>query len=139
VSSHTEQYPFVVTDPASGSLSQMPMLPMVLSRGQITVATSGLLDTGSAINVLPYQIGVQLGAVWEAEHTVIRLAGNLAGADARAIAVTAKFGQFPPVLIAFAWVNSDNLPVILGQTNFFQEFDVCFFRSRSLFEIRLRP
>ena len=38
--------------------------------------------------------------------------------------------------LAFAWTNSNDLPVILGQVNFFFEFDVCFLRSRLLFEIR---
>ena len=37
---------------------------------------------------------------------------------------------------ASAWTRNNEVPVILGQVNFFMEYDVCFFRSRSAFEIR---
>ena len=45
-------------------------------------------------------------------------------------------GHFSPVLLAFAWVSHDNTPVILGQTNFFNEFEVCFFRNSLEFEVK---
>ncbi|MGD1910473.1 MAG: hypothetical protein ACFB2X_06365 [Rivularia sp. (in: cyanobacteria)] len=48
---------------------------------------------------------------------------------------TARIGNFTPVQLAFAWVKSANTPLILGQTNFFLEFDVCFYRSKLEFEI----
>jgi hypothetical protein len=35
-----------------------------------------------------------------------------------------------------AWAQSDQVPYLLGQFNFFQVFDICFFRSRGVFEIR---
>jgi hypothetical protein len=60
----------------------------------------------------------------------------LADSDARAILVTAIVGQWAPVRLAFAWTQNNKVPVILGQVNFFMEFDVCFFRSQSLFEIK---
>ncbi len=60
----------------------------------------------------------------------------MAGIEARVLIATAQIGSFAPVRMAFAWANADSMPLILGQTNFFQEFDVCFFRARSVFEIR---
>ena len=38
----------------------------------------GLLDTGAMVNVLPYQVGVDLRAVWEQQTTALQLTGNLA-------------------------------------------------------------
>jgi hypothetical protein len=38
--------------------------------------------------------------------------------------------------LAFAWTQASNIPLILGQANFFLEFDVCFSRVRSEFEVR---
>ena len=38
-------------------------------------------------------------------------------------------------LLAFAWARAENIPVILGQTNFFMEFDVCFYRSKMEFDV----
>lgn len=88
------------------------------------------------VNVLPYQVGVDLGAVWEQQATVLRLTGNLAQFEARALLVSAVVGQFTPVRLAFAWTRATSVPVLLGQVNFFMEFDVCFYRSQLAFEIR---
>ena len=41
------------------------------------------------------------------------------------------------VRLAFAWIKASDVPVVLGQTNFFVEFDVSFYRSR--FEFELTP
>ncbi len=132
-----EQFPFVARDPALGSASLAPMMPITLQAAR-DVTVSALLDTGAAVNVLPYGIGAQLGFLWDQQTTSVQLSGNLASVDARVVIVVATVAQFPPVRLAFAWAKQDSIPVILGQVNFFLEFDVCFFRSRSLFEVRAR-
>jgi hypothetical protein len=38
--------------------------------------------------------------------------------------------------VLFAWVKRPKTPLILGQTNFFLEFDVCFYRSKMEFEVK---
>ena len=58
--------------------------------------------------------------------------------EAKAVVVPALIADFPVVRLAFGWVKTDDMSVILGQVNFFQEFDVCFFRSREVFEVRPR-
>ena len=65
-----------------------------------------------------------------------RQVGNLASVEARVVVLSAVVGSFPPVRLAFAWARTDAVSVILGQVNFFMEFDVCFFRSRGLFDVR---
>jgi hypothetical protein len=111
------------------------MLPLTLS-GQQIVATSGLVDSGAAVNVLPYALGVQLGFDWSQQTRSVQLSGNLASVEARVVVLSATVGSFPPVRLAFAWAQTDAVSVILGQVNFFLEFDVCFFRSRGFFEVR---
>jgi len=39
------------------------------------------------------------------------------------------------IQLLFAWANSDEVPVLLGQTNFFKEFNVCIYRSQNYFEV----
>ena len=128
------QFPFVMRERELGAASLAPMLPLTLM-ATTSVAVSGLLDTGATVNVLPYTSGVELGFDWGRQTTSVRLGGNLAIVEARAIAVTAVIGSFSPVRLAFAWAHTDDVPVILGQVNFFSEFDVCFFRARRIFEI----
>jgi hypothetical protein len=100
------------------------------------VEVLALLDTGASVNVLPYSVGVQLGASWDEQTTSVILAGNLASVEARGLLVSAKIGDFDPVRLVFAWSLSDDAPLLLGRMNFFLEFDVCFYRSQLAFEVR---
>lgn len=99
---------------------------------------SGLLDTGAAINVLPYHMGLELGGVWEQQTVRLNLTGNLASYEARVLVLLVEVAEFEPVRQVFAWTRAENAPLISGQVNFFMEFDVCFFRSQQAFEVRPR-
>jgi hypothetical protein len=63
------------------------------------------------------------------------LTGNLAGLESRALLLDTVIGDFSSVRLAFAWTKSDHVPMLLGMTNFFMEFDVCFFRAEGFFEV----
>jgi hypothetical protein len=81
-----------------GVSSSMPYLPLTLMCNNRSVQVMGLLDTGASVNVLPYDIGLQLGAVWEEQTTSVMLTGNLAGSQARGLVLTAVVDDFAPVL-----------------------------------------
>ncbi|WP_375494512.1 hypothetical protein [uncultured Nostoc sp.] len=96
-----------------GRSSVMPYLPLTLSNGSISTEAIALLDTGASVNVLPYEIGLQLEAVWEEQTVPIQLSGNLARNEARGLVLSGKIAQFSPILLAFAWTQSrDKLIVI---------------------------
>lgn len=136
MTSRVERFPYVETDRTMGPVGALPFMPLILGYQQQEIAVSGLVDSGATVNVLPYDLGVRLGALWERQLTPVRLTGNLAEAEARAIVLMARVGQFRPARLIFAWTRSDRVPLILGQMNFFLEFDVCFSRSRLFFEIK---
>jgi hypothetical protein len=138
MSAPAQQFPYVPRDPSLGQASLAPMLPLTLI-GRQSVTASGLVDSGAAINVLPYTLGVQLGFDWDQQTQSVELSGNLASVEARVVVLSAVVGTFPPVRLAFAWARTDDVSVLLGQVNFFLEFDVCFFRSRGTFEVRPKP
>jgi hypothetical protein len=129
------RYSFTEVDPDMGAFSTMPYLPLILSYQNRSLNLSGLLDTGSSVNVLPYEIGLRLGAIWERQTLAVPLGGNLARFEARALVVTATVSNFNSVDLVFAWTMDRNAPLILGHVNFFQTFDVCFYRSELTFEI----
>jgi hypothetical protein len=129
-------FAFTEVDKTLGAASSLPYLPLTLSYQDRSLSVSGLLDTGATVNVLPYDIGRQLGAVWDQQATPVHLTGNLARFAARVLIVSATVGEFAPVRLAFAWTQANEAPLILGQVNFFLEFDVCFFRSRKTFEVK---
>ena len=131
-----QQFPYVEIYPSLGAASALPYVPLALEHQGNVASVSALMDRGAALNVLPYDVGLQLGAVWDQQTIPVQLAGNLADSDARAIIIVGTVGRFIPVRLAFAWTRNNQVPAIVGQVNFFMEFDVCFFRSRSIFEIR---
>lgn len=132
---NAERYPFVSGDTALGEAGFRPYLPFTLLNQQVSVRASALLDTGASVNVLPYLVGVELGYDWERQTAALSLTGNLAQYEARVVLVQAVVGQFEPVQLVFAWTQATNVPLILGQVNFFMEFDVCFYRSQLEFAV----
>lgn len=81
MTSMAERYPYVERDPSLGSASLAPFLPITFIASK-TLTVSALLDTGATVNVLPYTVGQQLGAVWEQQRTRMTLSGNLASCEA---------------------------------------------------------
>ena len=130
-----QRFQFIERSNRFGQTSIMPYLPIILSSGNLTVEVTGLLDAGASVNVLPYEIGLELGAVREEQTVPIELSGNLSREPARGLVLSAKVAQFNSVLLAFAWTKSNNVSIILGHMNFFQEFNVCFYRHESEFEV----
>jgi hypothetical protein len=131
-----QKYPYKLIQPSLGMADRMPYLPFVIASSGHILPVEGLLDTGASVNVLPYEIGLQLGLDWDSEILSLTLAGNLARFEARAVVLSGQVAAFPAVQLAFAWTKSTEAPLILGQANFFGEFDVCFYRARSEFEVR---
>ena len=130
-----QRYLFTERTDSFGRVSTMPYLPLTLSNGNKSLEVVALLDTGASVNVLPYQIGLELGAVWQEQTVPITLSGNLADNEARGLVLSAKVANFSPLLLAFAWTQSRNAPIILGHMNFFAEFNVCFYRHELAFEV----
>ena len=62
-----EQFAYLPRDPALGHASLAPMLPLTLV-GNRSTSVSALVDSGAAVNVLPFSLGVQLG--FDTNHRV---------------------------------------------------------------------
>ncbi|GAB4136997.1 MAG: hypothetical protein Fur0046_10840 [Cyanobacteria bacterium J069] len=133
-----QRFPFIERTNSAGLSSTMPYVPITLTYRNRAVETMALLDTGASVNVLPYEVGLQLGAIWEAQTVPLQLSGNFAQLEARGLVLSATVGEFPSVLLAFAWTQSREAPLILGHMNFFLEFDICFYRADLAFELRSR-
>lgn len=127
---------YSTTDPSQDEFDSLPRVPLILRSGRQAVEAVGLVDSGATVNVLPYDVGVQLGAVWEDRRANVRLAGSFGDQVAMPLFAMAEIGDLPAVRLAFAWIQRSDVPLILGQTNFFMEFDVCFYRSKLEFEVR---
>lgn len=110
------------------------MLPVLLAGPSSQIEAMALVDSGAEINVLPASLGHQLGIIWSQDKATIRLSG-VHRSVAMPVILEMTVPGFAPIRQAFAWCQTDGVPLILGQTNFFMEFDVCFFRSQLAFSI----
>lgn len=118
----------------------VPLVNIQLSHNTATTTVHAIVDSGAALNILPYDVGISLGLDWDDQTYPLDLGGILTGVQAYAVLLQAEFEPFPPLKLAFAWVNkpSTEVSVLLGQVNFFQEFDIHFYGSQQVFEIALK-
>ena len=131
------RFAYTAMDDTIGSL--MPRLPMTLHRDSYSLDVIGLLDSGSAVNLLPYSLGLELGATRDETAPVVQLGGSLARSRAIGLLLHVSHAQLTDdrlLQLVFAWTQRDDVPLIFGQTNFFMEFDVCFYRSQGEFDVR---
>jgi hypothetical protein len=130
------RFPYIAVQSARGAASLRPLVPMTISHRGFSVEAMGLLDTGSDVNVLPYKLGIDLGISWDDQKIGVTPGGNMSSFEARGIILTARISDIEPVQLAFAWTKAENIPLVLGQVNFFAEFGVCFYRSQGSFDLR---
>lgn len=133
----SQHFSYTPTPPFSGG---MPIVNVHLSNEGHSLITPALVDSGAAMNILPFEYGKQLGFVWEEQHLSLPMGGLLPNAKAFAVPVTLALDPFPPIELAFAWtdVSHTRLRLLLGQINFFQHFKVTFMAYEGLFEISYR-
>lgn len=127
------RFHYSTTDSSQNEFDSLPRVPIILRREDYSIEAVGLVDSGATINVMPYDMGLKLGAIWADNKAIIQLTGNLGNQPALPLLVMAQISDFIPIQLAFAWTTTLNTPLILGQTNFFMEFDVCFYRSKMEF------
>jgi hypothetical protein len=115
-------------------LRLMHVAPNGLTR---SIEVQAIVDSGSSINILPYDVGVQLGLDWEIQTFELPVAQWLRGTKAFGVLLGGQIEPFLPVELAFAWTEKTSMqvPILLGETNFFQEFDVCLCGSEQVFDI----
>lgn len=132
-----QQFQYTQAQGFPGLLCGLPYIPITLSHGENTMPVSGLVDSGSTVNVIPYDIGIRLGLTWGVQHLPLDTAGTLWGAPAYAVILIGEVKPFPPVRLVFAWSQkpSNKVPLILGQMNFFQQFRVTFDGCDGTFEV----
>jgi hypothetical protein len=64
-----QKFPYKIIDGSPGMVDRMPYLSLKLSLNDQSLNAEGLLNTGASVNVLPYQLGTQLGLIWEDERS----------------------------------------------------------------------
>ncbi|MEO8607774.1 MAG: hypothetical protein ABI690_07840 [Chloroflexota bacterium] len=132
-------FPYSQVRNALGETAWRPILPLRLTHEQRTLQVAGLIETGADVNVMPYRIGLELGAVWEEQGRQVEVSGKFSNYEAREIVLSAHIAPFDlEVRLAFAWTRAVYVPLLLGQVNFLKLFKVCYLGFQNEFELHLR-
>ena len=62
-----------------------PFLPISLTLGENVAISAALLDSGADLNVLPFSLGIELGAVWTQHQPEHQLNGLTESLESRSI------------------------------------------------------
>ena len=106
------RFSYSTTSPTQNEFDSLPRLPITLRYDSQEIKVMGLVDSGATVSVLPYEVGIQLGAHWDARKANIPLAGNLGRQLAMPLFAMGSVGNYPPVRLAFAWVNTPNFTTV---------------------------
>lgn len=125
--------------PARSSLIRVrPLVRLTLEYQETQQEVVELLDSGADISVLPYDIGLALGLDWSSQKLSADLGGNLSRFDTRIVVVSGRVADTRPALLVFGWTKAPNVPLILGQVNFFKRYNVHFYGAEDYFELERR-
>lgn len=131
----------------AGISGMLPFIPLTLLQTgdgvHITarMTVPALVDSGATVNVLPRDVGEQMGLEWESLQGILPSAGTIHHRPALALPLFVKVPQLPPQRLLFAWSElstHDHMAVLLGQTNFFDEYYVDFRKPDGYFDIVLK-
>lgn len=132
---------FQYVDRVEKATGPMPLLRLTLQYRRRSLDATGVVDSGASISVVPYYLGLALGAVWDEGLQPFPVAGTLGMSEGLGIRLSARHPRLNggyPLDLVFAWVRSDEMPIVFGQMSFFLEFDICFYRSLECFDVHRR-
>ena len=130
------------TSPAIPSLKiGSPLVDITLYYAGREITVPALVDSGSDISIFPYEVGLQLGFVWEEQITPVPLGGVFENVPACAVLVRGEIPGLPASALVCAWAKMPGRKsrVILGQMNFFRQYKITFEGYKNAFDISPRP
>jgi len=119
----------------------MPIIPVVLRRGDATIASMALVDSGAAKCIFDAQYAEALGIADVEAGNPVKFEG-VTGATfvgyQHEVSLIVGGNSFANVLITFAEGMPDNAAGILGQDGFFDLFPIKFTYSKHQIELMAR-
>ncbi|MBD2071670.1 hypothetical protein H6F93_29820 [Leptolyngbya sp. FACHB-671] len=65
------RFRYSTSDLLQNEFDSLPRVPIILRREGFTVEALGLVDSGATVNVMPYELGLRLGATWNDSKAII--------------------------------------------------------------------
>ena len=90
------RFQYSTNSPDQNEFDSLPRLSLLLHRETQSVEATGLVDSGATVNVSPYELGFQLGGIWDNRRAIIQLAGNLSSQLAMPFSATVEISDLTP-------------------------------------------
>jgi len=75
----------------------MPVVNVCLAHHEKVISVPALVDSGAALNILPFDHGLRLGFKWEDQRLKLPMGGLLMGAESYAVLVKSTIEPFPTI------------------------------------------
>jgi hypothetical protein len=105
----------------------------LITNEKLLSGLQAIVDSGTSVNLLPYKIGLALGLEWD--NPVFPNIGKVRGHDCLGVILGLGLEGFEALPLRFAWSPESNIPLLLGQVNFFQHFRICFDAEEEFFTL----
>ena len=56
-------FKYSTNSPNQNEFDSLPRIPIILQKNNLIIEINGLVYSGATVNVLPYELGIQLGEV----------------------------------------------------------------------------
>ena len=107
----------------------MPTATVEIKYQKLSLSCEMLVDTGAYLSMIPYQVGVELGLTISEDE--ILEAGGAGGASIPHVVkeVEIQIGDYS-IHARIGWALTDEVPLLLGRLDVFDEFDIEFSQSQ---------
>lgn len=130
-------FPYILSVEYVDDQVARPFIPVSVGYHGNSIDTMAMLDSGADTSILPYDLGLALGANWSRQPDLWHLEGFGGELETKKLVADLVIGPWRPLRILFGWTRANDVPVLLGQLNFFHLVDICFYRSRELVQLSL--
>ncbi len=132
-----KEYPYIghLSNQLSG-LSYMPLVELELHGLTGTHRASALIDSGSEASMMDMEIAEALG-IKIPEHLPITVSGVSGSKRGFSSPVSFKVEGFDDVFtFTVIFVSEPSFDIVLGQQDFFRNFDIEFLRNEGIFRLK---
>jgi hypothetical protein len=107
----------------------VPTATVEIKYRKLSLSCEMLVDTGAYLSMVPYQIGIELGLTISEDE--ILEAGGVGGVSIPHMVkeVELQIGE-NSIHTRIGWALTDEVPLLLGRLDVFNEFDIEFSQSR---------
>lgn len=125
----TTEFPGKIIESEQFGTIWVPTVTVEIKYQESSLSCEMLVDAGAYLSMIPYQVGIELGLTISNDE--VMEAGGAGGASIPHVVkeVELQIGAYS-IQSRIGWALTDEIPLLLGRLDVFDEFDIEFSQSR---------